>query len=258
MFKWPGTPSPRAPAHELADFAELVCWKNRGTSRTTLRADLGRLEENDYSDGVPEEDETPVRVEEAYSEIERRRAACRGGYPYLIGTDGYTLAMEVDEGDCRQIIYRYLLLATRLNMGNCRVHANIDGTLLLEELAADVAREYFGDRAESLVFGTSSGAADFQGKVNDLCRKLKEGGSFFSHTQTRPTANDGKLDVVVWKGLLITSPGSSLRLASAKPGPTIEIQWPIFSLTRSVGSGCCGPLRSPRYACSLRPRRCRG
>ena len=25
MFKWPGLPSPRAPAHEVADFAELVC-----------------------------------------------------------------------------------------------------------------------------------------------------------------------------------------------------------------------------------------
>ena len=33
-----------------------------------------------------------------------------------------------------------------------RVHAEIDGSLLLEELAADVAREYFGNRAEKFVF----------------------------------------------------------------------------------------------------------
>lgn len=32
MFKWPGLPSPRAPAHEVADFAELVCWRDGGTS----------------------------------------------------------------------------------------------------------------------------------------------------------------------------------------------------------------------------------
>ena len=44
MFKWPGTPSAHAPEHELADFAELVCWQHRSTSTTAPCADLGRLE----------------------------------------------------------------------------------------------------------------------------------------------------------------------------------------------------------------------
>ena len=77
MFKWPGTPSAHAPEHELADFAELVCWQHRSTSTTALCADLGRLEENDYSAGVPEEDKVTEVVEEAYLEIERRVTACR-------------------------------------------------------------------------------------------------------------------------------------------------------------------------------------
>lgn len=67
MFKWPGTPSVRPPEHELADYAELVCWKDNITSTTVLSADLGRLEENDYSDGVPEEEEGPQVVAEALS-----------------------------------------------------------------------------------------------------------------------------------------------------------------------------------------------
>ena len=217
-FKWPGTPSARAPAHEVADFAELVCWKYRGTSMTAICADLGRLEEHDYSDGVPEEEEIPKVVEAAYSEIERRIKACRGGYPYVISKDGYALAMAVDDGNHRHVVYRYLLLATRLNMMSNRVHRSLDGALLLEELAADVAREYLGARAESLVFGTSSGTSDFPGRVDDLCRRLQEGGSFVSHSQTRPMANDGKLDVVVWKHFADRQPGKLIAFGQCKTG----------------------------------------
>ena len=66
MFKWPGTPSARSPEHELADYAELVCWKHNSASTTVLSADLGRLDENDYYDGVPEEEETDQVVTAAY------------------------------------------------------------------------------------------------------------------------------------------------------------------------------------------------
>ena len=113
MFKWPGTPSARAPEHELADFSELVCWKHRSTSQTAISADLNRLEENDYSDGVPEEEEMSQVVQSAYAEIERRRKACRGGYPFAIDEQGYTLTLDVDDGNHRHVVYRYLLLATR-------------------------------------------------------------------------------------------------------------------------------------------------
>ena len=127
MFKWPGVPSDRASILELADFAELVCWQKTSTSITALCSDLGRLAENDYSDGVLEEEETPRIVGEAYSEIERRIEACRDGYPFLISEDGYTLTMAMDNNNRRQFVYLYLLLATRLNMATARLHAGIDG-----------------------------------------------------------------------------------------------------------------------------------
>ncbi|MCY4614706.1 MAG: hypothetical protein OXB94_13945, partial [Nitrospira sp.] len=74
-----------------------------------------------------------------------------------------------------------------------------DGTLLFEELAAEAAREYLGARAESLVFGTAAGTADFPGKGNALFGKIREGNGFVNRDETPPNENDDKLDIVVWK-----------------------------------------------------------
>lgn len=218
MFKWPDLPSARAAEHELADFAELVCWKYRIASQTAICADLNRLEENDYSEGVPEEDEVPQVVEAAYMEMERRRKACRGGYPYAIDERGKTLKLSVDERNHRHIVYRYLLLATRLNMKSARKHADIDGALLLEEVAADVGREYLGARAEHLVFGTGSGLSGFRGKVEDLCRRLQEGDGFDNREEAEPSERDGKLDVVVWKHFADCRAGKLIAFGQCKTG----------------------------------------
>ena len=218
MFRWPGTPNARASEHELADYAELVCWKHRSTSTTELSAALGRLDENDYSDGIPEEEETPRIVNEAYTEIERREEACRNGYPFEISRPGYTLRSDQDAGNHRHIIYKYLLLATRLNMKNNRVHAGIDGTLLFEELAAEAAQEYLGARAESLVFGTAAGTDDFPGKVNALCKQMKEGIHFVTRDRVPPNERDGKLDVVVWKHFTDGLPGKLIAFGQCKTG----------------------------------------
>ena len=218
MFKWPGTPSAQALKHELADYAELVCWKQGSTSTTALSADLGRLEENDHSDGVPEEEETDEVVTAAYEEIERRGEACRDGYPYVIGKQGYSLRDNQETENHRHIIYKYLLLATRLNMKDNRVHADIDGALLLEQLAADVAREYLGDRAESFVFGTAAGMPEFSKKVDELCVRMKEGGSFVKRDEAPPNEKDGKLDVVVWKHFTDGLPGKLIAFGQCKTG----------------------------------------
>ena len=145
MFKWPGGPSPRAPEHELADYAELVCWRDGNTSAAALTNLLGRLDENDYPEGVLEEEEIPAYVEEAFLEIEGRILRCGKGYPFVLGDGGDTLSGVSGPGGGRQAIYKYLLLATRLNMASNRSHANIDGTQLLEELSAETSKEYFGD-----------------------------------------------------------------------------------------------------------------
>ena len=219
MFKWPGTPSAHPPEHELADYAELVCWERGSTSINALSADLGRLDENDYSGGVPEEEKIPQVVGEAYHEIERRKEACRDGYPFVIGEHGYTLHASQKAGNHKHIIYKYLLLATRLNMNANRKHANIDGTHLFEELASEAAREYLGARAESIVFGTAAGS-NFPGKVNDLCKRIKDGDQYYKRSSASP--RDGKLDVVAWKHFADRLPEKLIAFGQCKTGTNYE------------------------------------
>ena len=218
MFKWPGVPSPRAPEHELADYAELVCWQQRNTSATALTQDLGRLAENEYSDGVPEEDEIPKDVENAYLEIERRISACGGGYPFVLGDNGDTLHTDPEANGSKSAVYKYLLLATRLNMDTNRCHAGIDGTHLLEKLSAETCRDYFGHRAESMVFGTSDEAPGFQQKIDDLCKKLREGDGYRNRVLQHRKTKDGKLDVVVWKHFSDKLAGKLIAFGQCKTG----------------------------------------
>jgi len=167
---------------------------------------------------VPEEEDVPRIVEEAYSEIERRKDACRDGYPFVIGEHGYALRIGLDAGNHKHVIYKYLLLATRLNMKNNSVHSDIDGSLLLEELAADVARKYFGDRAEKFVFGTAAATSNFEERVNALCRLMEEGGGYVNHDMGQPNLRDGELDVVAWKHFADRLPGKLIAFGQCKTG----------------------------------------
>lgn len=237
MFKWPGKPSARAPENELADFAELLAWQSDSISTTALTNLLGRYDDNDYSSGVQEAEEpTEKAVEEAYLEIERRREACGDGYPFKLDRPGYTLQIDADQDseNHKLTIYKYLLLATRLNMRDDKGHANIDGTLLFEELAAEAAREYLGNRAESLVFGTASGT-EFHSKVNTLCQKLKEGDGFVNRDEAAPTARDGKLDVVVWKHFTDGLEGKLIAFGQCKTGTNYK-----DTLTQLQPDSFCG------------------
>ena len=218
MFKLPGIPSSRARAHELADYAEWVCWRDNGTSQTALSQDLSRLDENDYTDGVPEEEKTPRIVGEAFKEVERRSTACRNGYPFALGRKGYTLLINHEGQSHKHIIYKYLLLATRLNMRDNRSHAGIDGTGLFEELAAEATRSYFGSRSESHVFGTSAEDSNFAAKVDELCQLIQEGIRFETKNQAPPQEKDGKLDVVVWTPFPDDMPGKLIAFGQCKTG----------------------------------------
>ena len=217
MFKWPGLPSDRAPEHELADFAELVCWQQGRTSATELSKLLGRLAENNYSAGVPVDDEADRHTEAAYQEIERRQEACGGGYPFEVGGVGHSLRIISGYEKSAHVIYKYLLLSTRLNMTRSRCHAGIDGTLLLENLSARVAEQHFGEPAESLVFGTAV-CGGFREKVDHLCRRLGEGGGFTDDSWGNSNAKDGKLDVVVWKPFTDDLPGKLIGFGQCKTG----------------------------------------
>ena len=222
MFKWPGEPSLHSKEHELADYAELVAWQEGSMSAVELTRFLGRREDPDYSNGVPEEDEVDAVAEDAFVEVERRYEACAGGYPFVLDGNGTIVQRQEYIGsqeNARHAIYKYLLLATRLNMKKCRQYGEYDGTQLLEELAAESARSYLGSRSESMVFGTATSArGGFRDRINRLCERIGEGGGFFDHNNTVPRQQDGKLDVVAWTPFSDRLPGQLIMFGQCKTG----------------------------------------
>ena len=242
MFKWPGIPSPRAPAHELADLAELLCWQDGYTSATAIRRVLGHLDENDYPDGIPEEEETTAGIEAAYYEIEQRVEACGGCYPFEMPEGGNGLQETTDHSDERQLIYKYLLLATRLNMADNRVHAGIDGALLFEEVSAEVARSYLGPRAMSMVFGTAAGDANFPAKVNDLCYRVGEGDGYVNRSPFYAYQKDGKLDIVLWKQFSDRQPGKFIAFGQCKTGTNYNNELAVLRPDEFCGKWIQSPL----------------
>jgi len=223
VFKLPKPPSPRAEAHELADFAELMSWDLGLASKREIVAYLGRIDENDNNFGCEDDDdENSDFLDEVMNEIERRESACGKGYPFNLDLEGTVLRHDSGATSSRSIIYKYLLLCTRLNMRDKRVHAGIDGALLFEELCADVLKNYLGSsRVRVLVFGTAVGGT-FQEKINTLCKELKEANGFSNPDFAAPQDKDGKLDVVAWVPFNDRSVGQLIMFSQCKTGTSYD------------------------------------
>lgn len=218
MFKLPNIPSPRANSHEIADFIELECVKRRTVSMRGIIAALNRIADNDYTDGTAEEDLIDSCVESAFAEIENRIDYSNQRYPFTFDSTGNILHRPKSDIDSFWI-YVYLLLSTRLNMKDSRHFKGIDGSLLFEELSAEIAGNYLGDRASVLVFGTASTSiTNFENKIDELCNFMQEGGGFKNRNTTSPTAKDGKLDVVVLKHFCDQKPGKLIGFGQCKTG----------------------------------------
>jgi len=220
VFKLPNPPSPQADTHELADFAELLCWARGRTSAREIVAYLGRVDDNDNNIGChDDDDENADALDEVMNEIERRADACGTGYPFKLGLKVTVLFLEdAAENATRSLTYLYLLLSTRLNMKDNRVHAEVDGANLLESLSAHVLKNYLGGtKAKSLVFGTCQ-PGTFEEKVNTLCRDLGEGSGFRNLDDTSTHAKDDKLDTVAWIPFSDRLPGQLIIFGQCKTG----------------------------------------
>lgn len=220
MFMLPNLPSPQAETHELADFAELVSWECGIASQRDIVAYLGRIEDNEYNVGCDDDDDRNSEIlDEVMNEIDRRAAACDGGYPFSLNKQGTVVRFDSGREDAKSIVYKYLLLSTRLNMKSNRSHAGLDGTLLLEELGANALRNYLGpERANSLVFGTAA-KGNFEDKVKLLCDTLREGSGFRNIDEgTVPRANDDKLDTVAWVPFADKLPSQLIIFCQCKTG----------------------------------------
>ncbi|MBS1767710.1 MAG: hypothetical protein JST05_09970 [Acidobacteria bacterium] len=218
MFKLPNPPSPKADTHELADFAEFLCWDSGGVSKREILAYLGRVDDNENNIGCDDDDdENSDLLDEVMNEIERRAVSCGDGYPFILELEGTVLKLSKDDQQ-KGMLYRYLLLCTRLNMKDKRVHDGIDGSLLLEEISAHVLKNYLGGSpARAIVFGTAV-AGSFEDKVNNLCQELREGDSFRNLDGSPVSANDDKLDAVAWKPFSDQLAGQLIIFGQCKTG----------------------------------------
>lgn len=62
------------------------------------------------------------------------------------------------------------------------------------------------------------GSRRFRDAVNNLCKRLGEGGRFSSKGSDQPTARDGKLDVVVWRSFADGREGRLIGFGQCKTG----------------------------------------
>ncbi len=223
MFYLPHAPSPRANVHEVADFIEWSAWRHGVFSAREANQAINQLDDNAYNDGCDDDsDSTAQELDEVFNEIERREHGCRGGYPFQLHSVGSILRSRTNKQNHRFLIYRYLLLCTRLNMSANRVHAGLDGAFLLEKLTAQVMKNCLGEsRAFSEVFGTAE-SGGFPAKVQRLCDRLGEGGGYVSADGSRTFARDAKLDVVSWIPFSDGQPGKLIVFTQCKTGSS----WP--------------------------------
>ncbi len=220
MYKFPGVPSPEADVHEIADFIEFECIKHRSVSARQVFASLDISVDYDYhAGGVPEEEEMEPKIIESLNEIERRQQFCGTRYPFRVIEHGYVVTFNPTVDEITREIYKFLLFATRLDMQKERIQNNIDGALLFEELSEYIGKNYFGERAESYLFGTAVKGSNFQNKITSLIKLMGEGGSFKSRIDTSPNINkDDCLDVVVWKSFSDGYPGKLIGFGQCKTG----------------------------------------
>jgi len=198
-FMLPNLPSPRAKPGELADFAELKVLLDSRCSSTDLQRYLGRLDDNEFNEGIRDKDDEIERLTDSMTvELGDRRVACPDGYPFQ--TDKLSGSIILPRSGCRpdqELTYKFLLFATRFNMLSHKVFSGIDGTELMEEVCAVALQNYLGRRSYVNVFGTAR-RGSFSDKVSALCQDLKEGGRFTNITSASTHANDDGLDVVGW------------------------------------------------------------
>lgn len=197
MYQLGNVPSREDNLSEIADFIELKClFSTGGISLESIRKAMAVESDELNFDGINDDDDKLYnRLDEVYAELERRKIECNNHYPFTIRE---TL-VEVDS-NCPELIkdyYLYLLLATRANMRDDRFFTRIDATLLFEQVSELVVKSYFGDKAKTMIMGTSTGNA-FRDKVTSLLRNLKMSGTFRSPVGSTGRQKDGKLDIVVW------------------------------------------------------------
>lgn len=227
MFKLPNGPSSCAKNHELADFAELLAIQKGSLSFEELLSILNRGEDYGNANRLLKEEKLEERMVDTYGELELRKKLCGDGYPFDIMLRGNKLQKHKTLSS-QQLVYVFLLLATRLNMATRCIQNDINATHLFEKLSAIAAKNYLGGNAISEVFGYPNNPYRFDLKLNELCDKIGEGGGYYNHTGSQIAVLDGGLDFVTWKNFSDNRQGKLIIFGQSKTGTEYSVDLSSF------------------------------
>lgn len=216
-YKIPYSPSPKAYKEEIADFWEIQAVRRPGqyVSKTNISRTLSvGLDEFKHEGIESEDDDLTSDLDGVLFELSRRRDFSSGKYPFSFTK--YSLKL-CEENTLYKDVYLYLLLCTRFNMRDSKVHNDIDGTLLFEKLCGEVAANYFGETSKSYVFGTAN-PGNFEEKIDNLIEKIGEGHAFKNPNNNAPTKNDDAVDVVAWRDFADERIGKLIAFGQCKTG----------------------------------------
>lgn len=218
MFKLPdGIPTFRNHAEDWADYAEYHALLHGKINLISLTNPSRMISDEEIVLGIEDDTDKYIqKVDEIAAEIRYRMEVGENLYPFNIEDQDYSLRFAPECG-VSNIVYPYLLLATRAKMDRDRIKANIDGSLLFEHLCSIVAQNYFGPRAEVDILGTSKqDVMNFRDKLRQITKMLGEGGEIHENNGYQP--QDDKVDVIVWKGFNDPQPSKMIAFGQCKTG----------------------------------------
>lgn len=224
MFKLPdGIPTLRTSAQEWADFAEYKSLQNGKISLLQLIKSPLLISDELIINGIEDDtDKFNNKTDDIAAEIKRRKIITRNQYPFELKDNDYTLSYMHDDR-LYNVIYRFLLFATRLKMKNEKIQGNIDGTKLFERLSAEIAISFFGENSNVDVFGTSKAdGRSFRTKLESISKRIGEGGRIHENNGYQP--QDDNIDVIAWKGFSDKKVSQIIAFGQCKTGTSWQDQ----------------------------------
>jgi len=219
MFKIPNSiPTLKTSSQEWADYAEYKALKKQGSlSLLDLFKSPMLISDEIIINGIEDDTDKFInKIDEISSEIQNRKVHTRDQYPFELQNQDYTLKYNKNE-NLSNLIYRFLLLSTRLKMSIDKVQNGIDGTKLFESLSAEIAISFFGENSKAEILGTgNSEVLGFRNKLAQITKKIGEGGQIHNHDSYRP--QDDNIDVIAWKGFSDKKVSQIIAFGQCKTG----------------------------------------
>lgn len=218
MFKLPdGIPTLSSSSQDWTDYAEYKALKKGSIALLDLIKPSLLISDEITVNGIEDDTDKFInKVDGIALEIKDRILYTKNQYPFELLNNGYVLKYIPDE-NLYTLIYRFLLLATRLKMSNQKIQNGLDGTFLFESLSAQIALSFLGRNAQVDVLGTSKNkSGGFREKLFQIFKKIGEGTPLHQNDYYKP--QDDNVDVIAWKGFADKKESQLIAFGQCKTG----------------------------------------